>query len=49
MTIITARIRRMTEGNIFTLSTIAGRGGTLSQVGIEGVPPIQDPPLYRAA
>ena len=25
--IITARIRRMTEGNVFTLSTIAGGGG----------------------
>ena len=29
--VITARIRRMTEGNVFTLSTIAGGGGvTLS-------------------
>ena len=28
--IITARIRRMTEGHVFTLSTIAGGGGTPS-------------------
>ena len=27
MSIITARIRRMTEGNVFTLSTISGWGG----------------------
>ena len=30
--LITARIRRMTEGNVFTLSTISGGGGTPSQV-----------------
>ena len=30
--VITARIRRMTEGNVFTLSIISGRGGTPSDV-----------------
>ena len=31
-TVNTARIRRMGEGNIFSLFTLAGRGGTLSEV-----------------
>ena len=35
--IITARIRRMGEGNIFSLFTLAGRGGTPSQTW-DGVP-----------
>ena len=40
--VITARIRRMTEGNVFTLSTIAGRGGTYpSQVRGGGYLPSQ--------
>ena len=35
---ITARIRRMGKGNIFSLSTLAGRGGTPSQVWVGGYP-----------
>ena len=35
--IFTARIRRMREGNIFSLSTLAG-GGTPSQVWVGGLP-----------
>ena len=36
--VITARIRRMGEGNIFSLSTLAGMGGTPSQVWVGGTP-----------
>ena len=38
--IITARIRRMTGGYIFTLSTLAGEGSTPSQVWVRGGYPI---------
>ena len=34
--VITARIRRMGEDNIFSLFTLAGRGGTPSQVWVVG-------------
>ena len=37
--LFTARIRRMTEGNVFTLSTISGGGGsTPARSGWWGVP-----------
>ena len=37
ISIVTARIRRMTEGNVFTLSTISGGGYPISGLG-GGVP-----------
>ena len=36
--IITARIRRMTEGNVFTLSTILGGGYPIPGLGRRGYP-----------
>ena len=41
ITFFTAHIRRMTEGNVFTLSTIAGGEVPPSQVQTGGVPPSQ--------
>ena len=39
--VVTARIRRTTEGNVFTLATISEGGGTPSQIWVGGGTPSQ--------